>query len=171
MSTLYYYYPSKQAVLVDIAESTLTELIDLVGAAVAQHESPADQLRATIRAHVMFHGRRRKEILITDTEIRSLEPDPRRRIIGLRDAYTRLFCAVLDAGKKSGEFSFQDRSVTGNALFGMTNSVATWYDPHGRCDLSDIADSLSATFLHGIANDRGRHRSGSPQRRSDAANQ
>ena len=150
MSSLYYYYPGKQALLVDVMRTTLTDLIAEVGAAIDHAPDPRAKLIAGMRAHVMFHAERRKENFIADSEIRSLEPGERPAIIALRDAYERLFCAVLAQGRSDGVFEVADVRVALTALLAMTNGVATWYRPRGRLALTDVADQYCALLLGGI---------------------
>ncbi len=150
MSSLYYYYPSKQALLVDVMRATLTDLTTEVGDAMAQADGPRDKLAAGIRAHILFHAERRKENFIADSEIRSLDPGERRGIVALRDSYERLFCVVLEQGRRAGAFELADVRVALTALLAMTNGVAVWYRPNGRLALPQIAEQYCSVLLDGI---------------------
>jgi AcrR family transcriptional regulator len=150
MSSLYYYYPGKQALLVDVMRTTLTDLIAEVGAAIDGAPDPRAKLIAGMRAHIMFHAERRKENVIADSEIRSLEPEQRPAIIALRDAYERLFADVLEDGRRTGAFELADVRVALAALLAMTNGVATWYRPRGRLALTTVADQYCGILLGGI---------------------
>jgi AcrR family transcriptional regulator len=151
MSSLYYYFPSKQHLLVAIMSRTMNDMQASVEPAIRGPEGPWDQLEAGIRAHVMFHAERSDETIITDSELRALEGDNRAAIIALRDAYSDLFMAVLTRGKRAGAFQFENIHVVTNTLMSMSSSVAVWYQPSGRLSLSQISKQLSDLFLVGVA--------------------
>jgi len=150
MSSLYYYYPSKQDMLKAIMRRTMHDLHAFVEPAMQAESTPRTQLLAGIRAHVLFHAERGRETIITDSEIRALEGDNREEIIALRDRYSQLFTAILKAGKREGAFTFGDAHVATNALMTMCTGVATWYRPSGRRSLKQIADQLGQLFLDGV---------------------
>jgi AcrR family transcriptional regulator len=151
MSSLYYYYESKQALLVAVMEKTMADLIATVSEAMEAAATPREQLIAGIRAHVMFHASRRKENFIADSELRSLERAERAEIVAMRERYERLFAAVLEDGLASGAFVVADVPITLAGLFAMLNGVATWYRPRGRLSLAEIADQYCTLFLNGVA--------------------
>lgn len=155
MSSLYHYYPSKQALLVAIMDGTMADLVAGGTAAMAAAGGgPRAKLIAGIRHHVLFQTERRKECLITDTEIRSLEPENRVRNVRMRDSYERLFADALEDGCESGAFSVGDVKVAVAGLFAMLNGVAAWYRPDGRRTLDEIADQYCEIFLNGVAGRR-----------------
>lgn len=150
MSTLYHYYPSKQSLLVEIMSTTMSQLAEQATYAIYAARTPRSRLIAGIKAHVMYHAERRKEIFITDSEIRSLEPIGRELIIVKRDAYSRMFGALLEQGVDEGDFTIQDVPVAMQAMFGMINAVPQWYRPDGRLTLSEIADLMAELVISGI---------------------
>ena len=151
MSSLYYYFPSKQALLMDIMVSTMQELVDQVAAVMVDTLPPADRLSAGIAKHVSFHAERRMENFIADSELRALEPENRAIIVKLRDQHTAAFRKALEEGAAVGQFTYRDASVVLASLFSMISSVPTWYRPDGRMTLEMIAAEISEIFLHGIS--------------------
>jgi AcrR family transcriptional regulator len=151
MSSLYYYFPSKQAMLLAIMRRTMREMQGFVEPAIRDAGSPREQLAAGIRAHVLFHGDRRRETLVTDSEIRALEPEGRDEIVGLRDRYGALFRDVLEAGREEGAFAFGDAHVATNALMTMCAGVAVWYRPDGPLTLQEIADTFAQLVIGGVS--------------------
>ena len=150
MSSLYYYFPSKQALLMEIMRRTLTDIIAEVKTAIADAEGPAAKFEAGIRAHVEFHANRRLEILITDSELRALEPKNRPKIVKLRDRYGKIFIEILEDGCDQGVFDVPDTRVAMSALLLMTSDVVTWYHPEGRLTIPEIADQYVRLCLHGV---------------------
>jgi AcrR family transcriptional regulator len=151
MSSLYYYFPSKQHLLLAIMARTMNEMHASVEPSVRGPRTPWEQLDAGICAHVTFHAERRDETIITDSELRALEADNRATIIALRDAYSDLFADTLMRGKRAGAFQFENIHVVTNTLMTMGSSVAVWYQPSGRLTLSQISKQLSDLFLVGVA--------------------
>jgi TetR/AcrR family transcriptional regulator, cholesterol catabolism regulator len=150
MSTIYYYYPSKQVLLVTIMRRTLSDLLEATQVAIANISSPREQLVAAIRAYTLFHSDRRLEAIVTDSEIRALEPDNRVKIVKLRDEYERLFADILEAGSDAGEFHVDDIPVATFGLITMCSGVVTWYRPDGRLTLIEIADHFAKLALAGV---------------------
>lgn len=151
MSSIYYYFPSKQELLLAIMRRTMRDLRAFVEPPISAEGSFRARLTAGIRAHVLFHADRRLETLVTDSEIRALEGENRDEIIALRDAYSGLFLEVLEAGRRAGDFTFSDAHVATNALMTMCAGVAVWYQPEGRLSLPQIAEEFTRLYIRGVA--------------------
>jgi hypothetical protein len=65
----------------------------------------------------------------------------------LRDGYERMWAETLEAGRRSGEFSFGNARVTRLALLEMCNGVARWYSDRGPMHPAEIADSFADLAL------------------------
>src|SRR5262245_56233720 len=62
MSSLYYYFASKQDLLLEIMVRPMRDLISAVEQGVARAgKAPEPRLRAAIRGHILFHADRRQE--------------------------------------------------------------------------------------------------------------
>lgn len=150
MSSLYYYFPSKQDLLMQIMRSTLTDLTAEVVAAVGGVHGTTARFEAGIRAHIEFHAKRRLEILITDSELRALEPENHRNVVQMRDRYGNIFVEILEAGCREGAFNVADTRIAMSALLMMCADVATWYRPEGRLTVSEIADQYVRLCMQGV---------------------
>ena len=76
-AAIYHWYPSKEAILVQLQDDFMEQLTERVDAAIARHDRPALRLAAAVREHVVFHGLHRLEAFVTDSEIRALSGDAR----------------------------------------------------------------------------------------------
>jgi len=150
MASLYYYFPSKQELLMEIMRRTLTDIIAEIGAAVEQAEGPTAKFEAGIRAHVEFHANRRLEVLITDSELRALEPRNRVKIVKLRDRYGKIFLDILEDGCEQKVFDVPDTRVAMSALLLMTSDVVMWYRPEGRFTLTEIAEQYVRLCMQAV---------------------
>lgn len=152
MSTLYYYFPSKQGLLLEIMSRTLKELTAAVRESLvtAQLEEPAAQLRLAIAAHVRFHAERHEEAFVADSELRALDPGNREAVTALRDEHEDVFANILRSAQRYQLYRGPDEQLAVNALLGMCSQVATWYRPDGRLTIDEIARSYSDLIIGGL---------------------
>lgn len=138
-ASLYHWYVSKESMLFTVMETFLHELTQAAERAHAEHEEPIEQVAAMARAHVTQHVRRRREALISDTELRALSPTLRKQIIAGRDRYQQLFRSTIERGCADGSMHCPDVGITTNVILVQCTGVASWYRPRGRLPLDDIA--------------------------------
>ncbi len=150
MSSLYYYYPSKQDLLMTIMTNTMRELTGAIVTAIDAVTDPRQRLEAAVHAHIMFHADRLKESVVADTELRALEPAERKKIVALRDKYERLFRELLEEGQSAGVFKITDPRLTTRALLGATTDVANWFNPGGPLTLEKVSALYCSVFIDGI---------------------
>ncbi|MBJ7593776.1 MAG: TetR family transcriptional regulator [Candidatus Dormibacteraeota bacterium] len=151
VASVYYHFPSKEAMLMEVMSRTTRDLTRRTEAEVAAAGAdPVARLTAAVHAHVTFHAERRKEAFLADTELRSLQPEQRTLVAGWRDRYEAAFSAILQQGFESGRFRRIDQRLALNALLGMCNEVAAWYRPSGRLTLDQIASTYADLFLNGV---------------------
>jgi AcrR family transcriptional regulator len=130
--SLYNHIKSKQDLLFLLMREHLEDLNQSLDRALASLDNPIDQLRAFARFHVLQHMERREEVYINNSELRSLEPRNRRRIVALRDAYDRRVIAILEVGRATGVFEVADPKVAAFVLIAMLTGVCAWYKPGGK---------------------------------------
>jgi AcrR family transcriptional regulator len=146
MASLYHHFGSKQELLVAIMREAMAELTETVsGAMDAAGDDPAARLAAGIRAHVRFHTEGRPEVLVADSELRSLEEPGRAEIIALRDRHQALFREAID------RLGTDEPGIVTSAVITMCTDVALWYRSDGRLDPEAIAERYVRFALAGIA--------------------
>ena len=120
-AAIYHWYPSKEAILVQLQDDFMADLTERVEAAMDRHTRPAFRLAAAVREHVVFHGLYRQEAFVTDSEIRALTGkqgvDVAIECVG-RAATIR---AAWDSTRRGGRTTVvgiggKDQQVTFNAL-------------------------------------------------------
>jgi len=139
-ASLYYHFPSKQAILVDLFDRTMDALRDGLDRAIAEGATPAAQLRNAVRFHVLFHIACQDEAFISHSELRSLTAPNRRRVIAKRDRYEKSICDLLAAGVRAGEFEIDDIRLTSIAILMMCSGVSDWFAGRGRLKPEKVAD-------------------------------
>src|SRR5947209_15923755 len=89
-ASIYYHYPSKQALLVEIMETYMQLLNNSTERIMREYTDPRQQLHEVIANHIRMHTTYKAEFFILDTEIRSLEGESRPFILSLRHKYEAL---------------------------------------------------------------------------------
>lgn len=138
-ASLYYHYPSKQSLLVDLFHHTMNELIEGAEQAIASQVDATARLRAAVLFHVLFHIHRQDEAMISHSELRALIDPDRAAIIAKRDRYERLFRTVLESGREEGVFEFEDAALTSTAMLMMCSGVSDWFGGRGRLSAQTVA--------------------------------
>jgi AcrR family transcriptional regulator len=136
--SLYNHFETKQALLFDIVESHMQALTQRLDEALVGYEAPRDRLVAFAAFHSRYHMTRRMQVYVANSELRSLEPENRARIVEMRRAYERRLEAILEAGRDAGLFRVDDLKITTFALISMMTGICEWYQPDGRLSETDL---------------------------------
>ncbi len=136
--SLYNHFETKQALLFDIVESHMEALTQRLDEALVGHEGPRDRLLAFAAFHARYHMTRRMQVYVANSELRSLEPENRARIVDMRRAYERRLEAILEAGRDAGLFRVDDLKITTFALISMMTGICEWYQPDGRLSEAEL---------------------------------
>ena len=148
--SVYYHFASKQAILLDILDGTVDDLLEGLERAVAASEDPAARLRAAVRYHILFHAHRRAEAFLSHSELRSLTPANLRRIVAKRDRYERMVRDIVADGVRAGVFSVPDVTLAAIAMLTMCTGVAAWFSEAGRLEADAIADVYSEMIMRSV---------------------
>lgn len=141
-ASLYHHFPSKQHILFDLMQTTVSELLEGLLQIAESDLSAEQQLDAAVRWHVLFHTQKREEAFVSHSELRSLEPQNLAAILKLRHEYDLLFDAILKRGQREGIFEIEDVSVVRNAILTMCTATGSWFSPQGRLTAEQVADQL-----------------------------
>lgn len=138
---LYHHYPSKQALLVGIVDTSMDELLSRSEAAEQEAGSdPADRFDAVVESLLRFHMYRRDQAFVASSELRSLEPQARERHIGHRDRQQRQLDAIVADGVADGVFSARFPEDAARAVVTMCVAVASWYRPDGDLAVEQLVE-------------------------------
>ena len=150
--SLYYYFASKEELLVAVVESRVGRAVDELEAVVAGEGSASDRVREAIGHHLrafnddadiysIFNFERLEGI---SAELADKVNDPGRR-------YEALWGELLESGKARGEFrSDLDVRVSVKAIVGLCNSTLVWHRPDGRHPIDTIAAQYADLVIGGI---------------------
>ncbi|MGH3026876.1 MAG: TetR/AcrR family transcriptional regulator [Gaiellaceae bacterium] len=138
---IYHHFPSKLEILFDLMTRTMEGLVDRTNSALDEAGVDAgSRLAAAVRAHVLFHTEERAASFVYNTELRSLDPRRREKIVAQRDAYQRTWFEIVSEGRRRGEFDVDDVAAVTRALLTMCTAVYSWYRKDGPSTPDEIAD-------------------------------
>lgn len=132
LGSLYNHVPQKQEFLATLLESILHDLMLDLRTQMAGLTQPRERLMRFVRFHIEWHTQRKQEVFIGNMELRSLSPEQHARVIALRKDYEKFLLAILNDGRKSGEFDVEDVRVTTLAVLSLLTGISVWYREDGR---------------------------------------
>lgn len=149
-ASIYYHYPSKQALLVEIMDTYMRQLNESLEQIISRSAGVAERLYEAIASHIRLHTTYKAEFFIIDTEIRALEGESREQILALRDQYEHLLQRLLQEGVDQGVLRPTDVKVTSYAVIAMCTEVASWFRIPGRLTVQQVIDIYSQIIAQGL---------------------
>jgi AcrR family transcriptional regulator len=149
-ASIYYHYPSKEALLYDILRSTMDELTDHLEDCIAGIDGVEDRMRRAVRGHVHFHLERQKENFIANSEMRGISPEHYGFIVEKRDAYEKVFQDLIRQGSQEGAFAGCDEKILSYAILTLCTSGAIWFKSAGRLSVEKIATIYEDFIISGL---------------------
>lgn len=135
--TIYIYFKDKQALLFELMNSHMDELLDSYRAE-ERSSDPSKALRAFADFHLGFHIDRPEQVFIAYMELRNLSPENFAVVESKRRAYEAELEAILRAGTDAEHFSLTDVRLTTMAVIAMLTGVNTWYKEGGRLTRQNV---------------------------------
>lgn len=135
VSALYNYFPTKQALLMDILARHMEQLL----AAWDLQKTPPgasalEELDGFARFHIRYHIDKPEKVFLSYMELRSLEPENFAILDAMRQRYERIVVDIL------ARIPVPEPKVTAMAILGMLTGATTWYRPDGRLTAQEIED-------------------------------
>ncbi len=152
-ASLYHHFPSKQVILFELMQGTISELLRGLQEISESGQEPEQQLDAAVRWHVLFHTQKKEEAFISHSELRSLEEKNLQVILKLRREYERLFDSILKRGRRKGVFQVKNTSVVRNCILTMCTATAGWFSPEGPLPAEAVADEIGAFVRSALLTD------------------
>jgi AcrR family transcriptional regulator len=146
---LYHYYDSKEAVLFDVLDGYVRELLAVSLTALTPPAEPAQAMAALIRALLTIYAtaQHHHRVLVTDTQ--HLSPPLGKAVRAVQSELVRVMGSALQA-------AYPARVHSGNAsahammVFGMLNWTFTWLKADGALSYSQYAEQVIATLERGL---------------------
>ncbi|WP_027342737.1 TetR/AcrR family transcriptional regulator [Hamadaea tsunoensis] len=149
---LYHYFAAKEDLIIEVYRSVFANRLAALDRIVAAGRDPATTLRLIIDDIVVGTVAMTGESAVISRELshldqhrtQSLQQDWRRYQEGVRE--------VIRQGQADGVFATATSAeVASWAIFGVTNSLHTWFRPDGPKSAGQIARELADLVLAGLA--------------------
>jgi AcrR family transcriptional regulator len=143
-AALYAHVASKQQLLYELVSIGFEEHRDRLKAALLDAgRSPADQIRALVRAHVLIHVEFAPLARVANREARALSEDQLAAIAQIRRDTEQMFLDVIERGVRMGEFHVEDPYLAVLAIGGMGIRTAEWWTPDCGRSAAHVAENYA----------------------------
>jgi len=156
MSSLYYYFPSKDEILYRIIKRHMEELILRMERALSELDpaaTNAQKLRKLIRESVIYLIGDRLAAGISTTQGRELPRDQTVELTLILKRYEALYLRIISEGMESGEFVRTDVALAAYVILGAQVRLSAWFHPGGRLTPEDIAETYGFLLVRGLLTD------------------
>lgn len=116
-------------------------------ALLSSQPDPAEQMKALVTAHVIFHATYSLLARVCNKELHALSAANAERVMAIRLASERMFLDVVNRGLERGRFHCPDAWLAVAAVGGMGLRVAEWFDPQGPRSAAEVADAYAVFTL------------------------
>ena len=148
--SLYNYIESKEGLLRTLLQNVMNDLLREFDEQVAVIGDPVEQIRAAVRLHILFHTRRQKEVVIGNTELRSLLPESYQSVTALRDRYEIQIRQIIAKGVASGACHVLDAKMTSFGIVAALTGVGYWYRPNGSLSQKRLIEIYEQFVLQAL---------------------
>ena len=127
--SLYHHFPSKEDLFVAVYSFAVSQTLDIVGTAIADHDDPWDRLEAACIAHLqnLLEKSRFAAVLTAHPSLDTLPQHE--QAIRLRDRYETIFKDLVADLPLPADI---DRQIFRLGLLGSLNWAIHWYRPDGE---------------------------------------
>jgi AcrR family transcriptional regulator len=148
--SLYNHIATKQQLLFDLVSEHMAALIRALDDALDGVQGPTQRLDAFIEFHLRYHLTRKVEVFVSNSELRSLEPQNRTKIRALRRAYEERLAEILSDGAAAGDLQVPDVAVVTYGILSLLTGVIGWYRPQGRMSEDDVVAIHRKLIFEGL---------------------
>jgi AcrR family transcriptional regulator len=133
-STAFYdHFRSKQSLLLEIIDATLTTAVAQTEAAVAlAGDDPLGRLEAAVWAQCDFHIRYQRGWRVAESQWCNLDASDRDRLARKRFRSAEIMAEIIGEGAANGLFAVDEPEAAGVAVSTMCGAIGSWCD--GRRD-------------------------------------
>ena len=149
-ASIYHHFSSKQEILHDIMNYTMTTLIERLKETIDGVEDPLERLDRAIRFHIQFHIKNPHITHVTDAELRSLKAEYLEHIKRKRDEYEGFFHRMLTEGIAAGLIKVDDIPLTRMGILQMCTGVTIWFREDGPLTVDQVAEAYIQFIRWGV---------------------
>jgi AcrR family transcriptional regulator len=152
-ASLYYYFRSKEELLVRVCERGTGAFTQELAEIVASDLNAREKLRRALECHLVALCEQLDLFTVFLREQKFLGAAQKKQLRGEGNKHAQLLALILEQGVATGEFRAMNVTVTTLAILGMCNWMYEWYSPDGALQPREIAAMFSELVLNGLAQD------------------
>ena len=137
---VYHYYASKHDMLVAILDLTMDDLLARSSAAREEGRDPVERFTLLVECLALYHTHRRELGFVGASEMRSLAPQPRERLVAIRRAQQRMVDEEVVEATANGDFRTELPLEAARAVVTMCTALPQWYSASGPTRAEEIAE-------------------------------
>lgn len=154
-ATIVHHFGSKERLFAEAHEKYMSRRLREAEAIVSDFDSPAEQLAALVAAFALYQTHGRFATVAFQREFaRFRSAESMAASQELRVKYRNVLIDVLERGMNTGAFRRGDAHVWSLQIFGGTQWMWTWFDPHGQLSNEAIACAYIDFVLGALLVDR-----------------
>ena len=144
---IYSHFKSKSELLAEICSHGIRASLDVLNRVVASDGTATDKLQTLVREFMLAVLENQGHLAIYTREQKHLAKADSDAIDDMRREFDRKFCALLDEGVASGEFTVDDVQMASLAIGGIVSWSYVWYRPTGRLSSLETAGRIADLVL------------------------
>jgi len=140
--SIFHHFKSKEDILFAVMEEVIRFNTERLRQAVADADTPLEQLRNLVRAELTATvGDTREAMVVMVAEWRCLSESKQQEALALREIYEQIWLDVLGRLHKAGAFH-ADPFIMRRLLTGMIGWTPNWFSTNRRLSVEDLADLI-----------------------------
>lgn len=146
---LYHYFASKEALLDEMLNDHLDMMVEAVGAAAKQGETPKARFRSAVTEFVRINAASRALQIVLLHDLQHLGEEQRAAIV---EKQRRILAIVKDLIAALLPEPVPEAELTARTMMfvGSVNYTYVWYDPDGPVGPDAYAEMAADSFLNGL---------------------
>jgi AcrR family transcriptional regulator len=158
ISTLYYYFPSKEEILYRVVKTYLEELLSAAQRSLGDAgpgASSVEKVQGLVRESVLSLTEHRQAAGISlSGATAELPAEQQSELNGFIRRYEELYLGVIREGIEGGEFVQTDAALAAYLILGAQARLCAWFRPDGRLSPAEIADTFSFLLVRSLAREQ-----------------
>ena len=135
---IYSYYKNKGELLYEVCQTGIQLSLTALEDSLAVEGNATEQLKTVVERVARIIIENQRYVTVYLREEKSLLPEDARRIRDLRHTFDSKLAALLEKGKRTGEFDVADPSRTAIWVSGLLSWIALWYHDGGRWSATEV---------------------------------
>lgn len=155
--SLYYYFPSKEHILIELYEQVMEDSIRAVLAVAEKGLEPDVAFREVLEERIRYMCMNQRLVRIFFEEEAELPAQLTKKLRRRQREYENVYVALLESGVKKGKFQLSTTPrVALYTLLGAVNWSYRWYNPEGPLSVEKLASDIAAMLMRSIERTRGK---------------